>query len=101
MTEPEPEDGKNEQATVAGCLLMVVCLAVIGGVAFYLVTWRDPETGLALPQKVAIFVPLLAGAVCYGIGAAILKVLGLPVLIKPENQSEDRDESEEFQNRDH
>jgi hypothetical protein len=82
MAEPEPDDSKNEQATVAGCLLMVICLAVIGAVAFYLVTWRDPDTGRALPQKVAIFVPLLAGAVCYGIGAAILKILGLPVLRK-------------------
>ena len=89
MAETEPENSTGEQTTAAGCLLMVVCLAVIGGVAFYLVTWRDPDTGRALPQKVAIFVPLLAGAVCYGIGAAILKILGLPVLIKPEKESDD------------
>jgi hypothetical protein len=102
MAQPDPDDGKNEQATAAGCLLIVVCLAAIGGMAFYLLTWRDPETGLALPQKVVIFVPLLAGAVCYGIGAAILQVLGLPVLRQPEKESDDPPhDSEENQTRDH
>ena len=101
MSAPEPEGGKKEQATAAGCLLMAVCLAVIGGVAFYLVTWRDPATGEALPEKVAIFTPLLAGAVCYGIGAAVLKILGFPVLIQPKKESDDpADDREEFQTRD-
>jgi hypothetical protein len=101
MSDPEPEGGKKEQATAAGCLLMAVCLAVIGGVAFYLVTWRDPETGEALPEKVAIFAPLLAGAACYGIGVAILKVLGLPVLRQPAEESDDPPhDSEEMQTRD-
>jgi len=95
MPEPESEGGNKEQATAAGCLLIAVCLAVIGGVAFYLVTWRDPQTGLALPHKVAIFVPLLAGAVCYGIGAAILKILGLPVLTRPNEESSDRSDDSE------
>src|SRR5262245_46009886 len=95
MADPEPDDGRKEQATAAGCLLMVVCLAVIGAVAFYLVTWRDPETGRQLPRKVAIFVPLLAGAACYGIGAAILKILGLPVLMKPEKKPSDRSDDSE------
>jgi hypothetical protein len=84
---PDPEDSKDERSIVAGCLLMVVCLAVIAGVAVYVVTWRDADSGRALPKKVAIVVPLLAGALCYGIGTTILKVLGLPVLVKSEKES--------------
>ena len=66
----------------------LVCVAVIVGVALYLATWRDADSGLPVPRKVAILVPLLAGAMCYGIGSAILRFMGLPVLVKPEQDLE-------------
>jgi len=74
---------------------MLVCVAVIVGVALYLATWRDADSGHPISKKVAIFAPLLAGAVCYGIGSAILRFLGLPVLKKREKESsDDLDDSE-------
>jgi len=90
MTELEPDDNNGEQSSVAGCLLMLVCLAVIGGgVALYVVTWRDADSGRPLPRTVAILIPLLAGGLCYGIGTTILRILGLPVYVKPEKESSD------------
>jgi hypothetical protein len=89
MTDPEPDRNDGEQSSVAGCLLMLVCVAVIGAVALYLATWRDADSGRPLPRNVAIFVPLLAGAVCYGIGTAILRIVGLPVFLSPEKDSSD------------
>ena len=61
---------------------MLVTLAVIGFVALHVVRWREPETGDPLPRSVAIVVPLLAGALYYCAGAAILGVLGLPVEVE-------------------
>jgi hypothetical protein len=89
MAEPEPEDDKDGQSSVAGCLLMVVCLAVIGGVACYVVTWRDADSGRPLPRDAAILVSLFAGALCYGIGTAILRILGLPIVTKLKKESSD------------
>ena len=79
------------QPTPAGCLLTVLSLAVIFGLAVPLVTWRDPD-GDPLPKGVAILLPILAGALCYGIGSAVLGFFGLPVLTKskkPADQSEE------------
>jgi hypothetical protein len=83
---PTGEDDRN-RPTVAGCLLMLVSLAVIVAVAIPVVTWRDPEDGRPLPRTVAILTPILAGAFCYGIGTAILKLLGLPALVRSKEPS--------------
>jgi hypothetical protein len=71
---------------------MVLCLAVILGLAVPVVTWRDPADGRPLPRIVAITIPILAGGLCYGIGSVILRALGLPVLAKPKKGSSDRAE---------
>jgi hypothetical protein len=89
MADPEPDRKDGEQSSVAGCLLMLVCVAIIGAVAVYVATWRDADSGRPLPRNVSIVVPLLAGAVCYGIGTAILRILGLPVFLSPEKDSSD------------
>jgi hypothetical protein len=89
----------NSQPTLAGCLLMVFSLAVIGGVALLLVTWRDPNSGQALPQKVAIVTPVLAGALSYAIGSWLLRILGLRVE-KPKKELSDRPNDFETAGRD-
>jgi hypothetical protein len=83
-----PEEDDRSRPTVAGCLLMLVSVAVIGAVAIPVVTWRDPEDGHPLPRTVAILTPILAGAFCYGIGTAVLKLLGLPVLVRSKEPSD-------------
>jgi hypothetical protein len=92
MAGTESEDDENSRPTVAGCLLMVLSLAVIGGVAIPVVRWRDPGSGSPLPQEVAIAAPVVAGALCYGIGAALLKILGLPVFVRPKKEPPDASE---------
>ena len=89
MAGTQSEDDENSQPTVAGCLLMVLSLAVIGCVAIPVVTWRDPDSGRPLPRMIAIVTPVLAGALCYGIGTAILKILGLSVLTMPKRKPPD------------
>lgn len=98
MAERRPEDdndNRNSQPTVAGCLLLLVSLAVIFGVAIPVVRWRNSETGRLLPRMVAIVVPVLAGAIVHGLGTAILKIVGLPVLVKSKPESSDGSDNNE------
>jgi hypothetical protein len=89
MTGNQSQDDKNGQTTIAGCLVVILSLAVIGAVAIPVVTWRDPESGRPLPRMVAIVVPVLAGALCCGICTGILKILGISVMAKPKTESPD------------
>jgi len=98
VLEPTPADDlktypfrkEDSPVTIAGCLLMVVSLVVIGWVAIAVVTWRDPKSGKPmLPMTVMIFVPLLAGALFYAAVAGILKILGIPVTGQPKKKSSD------------
>jgi hypothetical protein len=89
MAGNRSEADDNSQPTVAGCLLLALSLVVIGAVALPLVSWRDPDSGRPLPRSVAIVGPVLAGAVFYGIGTGLLRILGLSVLAKPKQQSAD------------
>jgi hypothetical protein len=84
MAETHDNNDNKEQATLAGCLLMIVCLGVIFGSALPVVRWRDPATGQPLPREIAIALPVLAGALCFGIGTVILRLVGLPVLVRRE-----------------
>jgi hypothetical protein len=82
---PNTEDQRDEKQkpTLAGCFLTLLCVAVIFGSAVPIVTWRDPDSGLPIPRLIAIFAPFLAGGLCYGVGAAILRILGIPIFVKP------------------
>jgi hypothetical protein len=93
--EPPQDEKEKGQVTLSGCLLMVLSVAVIGGVALVLVRWRDPETGQPLPRMVAIFTPVIAGALVHAAGAAILKFIGLPIMVKPETDDAGRAEADE------
>jgi hypothetical protein len=89
MTESQHNGEDNRRPTLAGCLLMLLSVAVIFGSAVPIVTWRTPDTGQPLPRTVAIAAPLLLGALCYGIGTGILGVLGIRVLKEPEEDPVD------------
>lgn len=78
---------------------MLFCVAVIVGVALYVAMWRDADSKLPIPRKVAILAPLLAGALCFGIGSAILRFFGVPVLEKPEEDRSDDTETSRTHNR--
>ena len=73
----------KDQATAAGCFLTLICTAVIFGTVVPIVTWRDRESGLALPTWSAIAAPLFLGGLCYALGVAILKYLGIATIHKP------------------
>jgi hypothetical protein len=90
MAATQDEDDAKSQPTLAGCLLLALSVAVIVGLAVPLVRWRSPDSGRPLPRMVAILAPLLAGALCYGIGAAMLRILGLPVWARSRKDSSDR-----------
>jgi hypothetical protein len=78
---PTP-DIRTGPPTAVGCVLVLLCVVVIFGLAIPVVRWRDPATGEPLPRMVAVVIPVLAGALCYGLGAGICKLLGV-TLVKP------------------
>lgn len=84
----ERDDIRVGPPTAAGCLLLLVSVALIFGLAIPIVTWRDPQSGQPLPRMVAIVLPLLAGALCYAIGTGILKLFGLSTFAKSEKRSD-------------
>src|SRR5438128_5824825 len=70
-------DIRTSRPTAVGCMLVLGCVAIIFGIAIPVVRWHDPETGYTLPRTVSVFLPVLAGAMCYAIGAGICKLLGV------------------------
>jgi hypothetical protein len=78
---PKVDDGAK--LTAAGCVLTFLTVVVIFGVALPVVHWRDPATGQALPQLVAITVPFLIGAAFHGICTVLLRLVGLRVWSRP------------------
>jgi hypothetical protein len=79
------EDDKHARPTAAGCLLTLLCVVVILGGAIPVVMWRDDQ-GRGLPRRLAIALPVVAGAVCYGIGAVVLRILGISILKTSEDE---------------
>jgi hypothetical protein len=80
---PPPDVDIKARPTAAGCILSVICTAVIFGSAVPIVTWREPETGQPLPRWISIAIPFLLGALCYAAGVGLLKLLGIAVLQEP------------------
>jgi hypothetical protein len=91
MAEPNPAGANEERLTFVGCVLTTLSLAVTFGAAVPIVMWRD-STGRALPREIAIASPLLIGAAFHGIGSAILWLVGLRVLSRPEKERMDSSE---------
>jgi hypothetical protein len=84
MPEPKPAGDDNAKLTGVGCVLTLLSVGVMAGVAIPIVRWRNPETGAALPNEVAICAPLLIGAVFHGICTGLLRLVGLRVWSKSE-----------------
>jgi hypothetical protein len=87
MAATPSEDDDNSQPTLAGCLLMLLSLAVIVAVAL---TLRIPNSGETLPRDAAIIAPVLAGALFYAVVGGLLRILGVRVLAKSTKKSCDR-----------
>jgi hypothetical protein len=86
-----PSEGDdNSQPTFAGCLLMLLGLAVIVAVALTLEWWRDPISGKTPPRALLILIPVVAGALFYTIVGGLLRMLGVRALAKPINRLEGR-----------
>jgi hypothetical protein len=79
-----PGGGDNEKLTRVGCVLTLLSVAVIFGVAIPIVRWRDAATGQPLPRDVAIVGPILIGAAFHGAGTILLRLVGLRIWAKSE-----------------
>ena len=88
LSEPSPEDDDKAKLTSVGCVLTLLIVAVIFGVALPIVQWRDPVTRQPLPRDIAISSPFLIGATFYGIASLFLRLIGLRVWSKREKDVE-------------
>jgi hypothetical protein len=90
MAATPSEADDNSQLTFAGCLLVLLSLAVIVAVALTLVRWRDPDSGETLPGEALVLIPVVAGALFCAIVGGLLRMLGVRVLARPMKESCDR-----------
>jgi hypothetical protein len=84
LTERDPPDDDKAKPTHVGCVLTLLSVAVIVGVAVPIAHWRDPATGQPPPRMVAILAPILIGAAFHGMGTFLLRLVGLRTWSKPE-----------------
>jgi hypothetical protein len=92
MERGGPAEDDQAKLTGVGCVLTLLSVAVIFGVALPIVRWRDPATGQSLPHFIAILAPLLIGAVFNAIGMGLLRLLGLRIWSKSEQDDSDAPE---------
>ena len=88
MAERNPPDDDKAKLTCAGCVLTLLTVAVIFGVALPIAHWRDPATGQPLPRQIALLAPILIGAAVHGIGSLFLRLIGLRVWARQESDVE-------------
>jgi hypothetical protein len=82
LPEPNPAGDDKAKLTGVGCVLTLLTVVVLCGVAIPVVQWRDPETGRPPPRAVAILTPFLIAAIFHGIGTLLLRLVGLRVWSK-------------------
>jgi hypothetical protein len=82
--ERKPAGRDDTQLSGVGCVVTLLSLAVICGAAIPIVRWRDPDTGAPLPRDLAIIAPVLIGATFQGICALLLRLVGLRIWSKSE-----------------
>jgi hypothetical protein len=82
MTERKPGDDDSAKLTGAGCVLTLLSVAVTFGVAIPILRLPGALTGKPLP--IAVFAPVLVGAVFHGVGTLLLRLVGLRVWSKSE-----------------
>ncbi len=84
MAQPSSPDEDNADLTRVGCVLTLLSVALVFGVALPIVRWRDPATAEPLPRSVAIGSPFIIGAAFFGAASLFLRLIGLPVWVKRE-----------------
>ena len=84
MERGGPAEVDKGKLTAVGCVLTLLTLAVIIGVAIAIVEWGDPKTGQPPPIQVAIIVPFLIGGIFHGICTVLLRLVGLRIWSKRE-----------------
>jgi hypothetical protein len=90
MSEPTTNNKDGAQPTRAGCALAAISAAAMLGAAVPIVQWRDADTGQPLPRTVAIIAATSAGAICFGIGSALLRFCGLALWMESKKDEADR-----------
>jgi hypothetical protein len=90
-----PADDKAK-LTVVGCVLTLLSVAVMFGVALPIARWRDPA-GQPLPRIVAILAPVVIGATFHGIWTVLLQLLGLRIWSKPDTDEEGKADAIHFE----
>jgi hypothetical protein len=68
------EEGEGGEITAAGCLLVSLSAAAMLAAAYSLSHWLG-----RVPRTVVIVGAAAAGALCFGIGQALLGLLAIPV----------------------
>src|SRR5438552_15601702 len=94
MVDSDKDALDGGQPTRAGCLLAAVSAALMLAAAVPIVSWRDAETGRPLPRMIAIVAAACVGAICYGIGAAALRMFGLAVWTTPKHDGDETPDDE-------
>jgi len=89
LAQSNPTGQGGEKPTTAGCIVTLLTLVVILGMAISIVQWRDAATERPLPQDVAIAAPFLVGAVFFWICTVLLKLVGLRIWSQPEKEDAD------------
>jgi hypothetical protein len=84
LAERNPAGEDKGKLTGAGCVLTLLSVAVICGLAVPIVQWRDAVTGEPLPRDVAVLAPVLIGGAFHGVGTVLLRLVGLRVWSKSE-----------------
>jgi hypothetical protein len=88
MERGGPEEGVNEKLTGVGCILTLITIAVLFGVAIPIAHWRNPATEQPLPRDIAIASPFVIGAAVHRIGSLLLRLISLQVWSKRKMKAE-------------
>lgn len=81
MTEHNDTGDENAKPTAVGCVVTLLSVAVVLGVAYPVVQWLH-SLPIQLPHEAVVPAPLLLGAIFYGVVSEFLKLLGVRLWAK-------------------
>jgi hypothetical protein len=93
VPEHTSDDDDKSKLTLAGCVVPLLTVGVIFGVAIPVVMWRDPVTGRHLSRSIAILGPFLIGAAFFGIVSGLLRLVRIRLWAKPPDEKSEDHES--------
>jgi hypothetical protein len=85
MTEHNETCDEKVKPTAVGCVVTLLSVAVMLGVAYPVVHWLH-SLPIQPPREAVIPAPLLIGAIFYGIVSGFLKLLGVRLWAKGEKE---------------